>query len=111
MKRRHGINTSRTTRVKQQPLPLPPPQPPPPSEQLPLYEDSVPPEDLSERTNNHFFNPPPLEAAPTSSYMAPHPNAMLSYYNFTQIQTTHIQTTQIQYLDPANGAMDVMQHR
>lgn len=108
MKRRHGINTSRTTRVKQQQPQLPPPAPL--VEQPPLYEDSIPPEDLSDRAG-HFYNPAQIVAPPMSTYMSPHPNTMLSFYNLTQIQTSHLQATHIQTLDPTNGAMDMMQHR
>uniref|UniRef100_A0A1B6CRP7 Protein krueppel n=1 Tax=Clastoptera arizonana TaxID=38151 RepID=A0A1B6CRP7_9HEMI len=121
MKRRHGINTSRTTRVKQQqhhhhqqqqqhqqPQQLPPPVPL--VEQPPLYEDSIPPEDLSDRSG-HFYNHTQIMAPTMSTYMSPHPNTMLSFYNLTQIQTSHLQSTHLQTLDQTNGAIDMLQHR
>ncbi|XP_075235960.1 uncharacterized protein LOC142333045 [Lycorma delicatula] len=111
MKRRHGINTSRTTRVKTTPPPMIPPttttEGPITADAPPLYEDSIsaPPEDLSDRsqTNNHQFYPPAINVAMTTPmtatyHMTPHANTMLSFYNLTQIQT----------LDPNAGAVSTV---
>lgn len=101
MKRRHGINTSRTTRVKTTPPSMIVPsatagEGPITGDAPPFYEDSIsaPPEDLSDRSqsNNQQFYPPSINVAmttpmPATYHMASHPNTMLSFYNLTQIQT------------------------
>lgn len=127
MKRRHGINTSRTARTKTAPDVLTPQdqqttQQDQSAEQHvpqqilpdapPLYEDSIsgtPPEDLSSngQTTAHFYQPAinvTMAAPMTATYhVTPHAN-MLSFYNLTQIQMDPSNLNSVNL----NGTVDVI---